>query len=94
MANCVFFEILCRRRTLLEEAHAVSPSNPDYSAADVIMGLGEKRGAGHVSRQMQAYTAQVLKDRAAVQKEKRKAGEESSLRRGNKNQEANKDKTK
>ena len=61
------------RRTAIEEAHAASPLNPDYSASDTIMGLDERRGKAIIAPAMQKYVAEALRDKAAVMKEKRKA---------------------
>ncbi|CAK0841695.1 unnamed protein product, partial [Prorocentrum cordatum] len=58
-------ELVCRRLQVIEDAHAASPSAPDYSAADEHM----------------KHVAANLRDKAAVLKETRKAKEEQKLRR-------------
>ena len=84
IANSVGAEIACRRRSVIVEAHAVSPSNPDYSAAEEMMGMGGKRGTLQVLPTLANYTAGRLRDRAAIMKEKRKAQEEARLKKGEK----------
>ena len=67
---------------MIVEAHALSPSNPDYGAAEEMMGLGGRRGISRVHQGLANYTAGRLRDKAAIQKEKRKAGEEARLKPG------------
>lgn len=81
VANLVGAEIACRMRSVIVEAHALSPSNPDYSASEEIMGLGGRRGAASILPTLANYTARRLRDKAAIQKEKRKATEELRLKR-------------
>ena len=38
------FELLGRRLQLLEQAHLINPSNPDYSMSDDFMGFSSQRG--------------------------------------------------
>ena len=66
---------------MIVEAHRLSHSNPDNSAAEVIMGLGGRRGGPHVSLGLQTFTANSLRDQAAVSNEKRKAAEEQRLKK-------------
>ncbi|CAK0818882.1 unnamed protein product, partial [Prorocentrum cordatum] len=70
LPNTVGVELLVRRKSVLEEAHASSPSNPDYSAANIMMDWAET---------LMSYTANRLKDKAAILKEERKAVDESML---------------
>ena len=70
-----------RRRAVIIDAHRVSPSNPDYSASEIMMGLGGRRGGASVASSLQAFTANRLRDNDAILKEKRKAGEESRLKK-------------
>ncbi|CAK0873426.1 unnamed protein product [Prorocentrum cordatum] len=79
LPNLVGAELLVRRKSVLEEARASSPSNPDYSAADIMMGWAETRGTGSTPESLMSYTADRLKDKAAILKEKRKAVDESRL---------------
>ncbi|CAK0810777.1 unnamed protein product, partial [Prorocentrum cordatum] len=79
LPNLVGAELLVRRKSVLEEAHASSPSNPDYGAADIMMGWAETRGTGSTPESLMSYTANRLKDKAAILKEKRKAVDESRL---------------
>ena len=81
ISNLVGAEIACRRRSVIVEAHAISPANPDYSAADEMMGLGGRRGSVGVSPALQTYTAGRLRDQAAILKEKRKSAEETRLKK-------------
>jgi len=80
VGNLVGISILLRRRAVIIEAHRLAPANPDYSASEVMMGLGPRRGNAEVAESLQSYTAGVLRDRAAVSKEKRKAQEEMKNR--------------
>lgn len=79
-ANLVSAAVICRRRSAIIEAHRLSPSNPDYSAAEVMMGLGARQGGGQVSTSLASWTAGKLRDQAQIDKEKRKAQEEAALR--------------
>lgn len=81
IANSVGAEIACRRRSVIVEAHALSPSNPDYSAAEDIMGFGGRKGASGILPALANYTAACLRDKAAIHKEKRKAAEEMRIKR-------------
>ena len=55
------------------------PSNPDYSAADIMMGWAETKGTGSRPEALMSYTANRLKDKVAISKEKRKALDEPRL---------------
>ena len=74
-------ELLVRRWQLIREAHRLSPTNPDYSAADVIMGWAYRKGDG-VEPTLARYVASELRDQASIAKEARKAREEQENRRG------------
>ncbi|CAK0860193.1 unnamed protein product, partial [Prorocentrum cordatum] len=75
-------ELVCRRLQVIEDARAVSPSAPDYSAADEYMGWSAHRGGSAVAPALQKHVAANLRDKAAVLKGARKAKEEQKLRRG------------
>ncbi|CAK0796239.1 unnamed protein product, partial [Prorocentrum cordatum] len=75
-------ELLCRRLQVIEGARAVSPSAPDYSAADEYMGWAPHRGGAAAAPQLQKHAAANLRDNAAVLKEAKKVKEEQKLRRG------------
>lgn len=75
-------ELICRRLQVIREAHRVSPGQPDYSAADHIMGWKYKRSA-QIDMDLAQHVATELKNEAAIAKEARKAKEEQSLRRPN-----------
>ena len=77
-------ELLARRLQLIEDAHRGSPSNPDYSAAELYMGLQTRKDGASVVPAFQKYVAEGLKDEVAIQKEKRKAKEEAKLRKSGK----------
>ncbi|CAE7255770.1 hmgA [Symbiodinium natans] len=64
-------ELLVRRWQLIREAHRLSPTNPDYSAADVIMGWAYRKGDG-VEPTLARYVASELRDQASIAKEARK----------------------
>ena len=76
-------ELLSRRLQLIEDAHRGSPSNPDYSASDVYMGLATRKDGASTVPAFQKYIANSLKDMSAILKETRKAKEEAKLRRNN-----------
>ena len=73
-------ELLIRRWQLIREAHRISPTAPDYSAADVIMGWAYRKGDG-VEPSLAKYVAGELRDQASIAKEARKAREELESRR-------------
>ncbi|CAE7219985.1 ANK1 [Symbiodinium sp. CCMP2592] len=73
-------ELLIRRWQLIREAHRISPTSPDYSAADVFMGWAYRRGDG-VDPSLAKYVAGELRDQASIAKEARKAKEEMEQRR-------------
>ncbi|CAK0840916.1 unnamed protein product [Prorocentrum cordatum] len=54
-------------------------SNPDFNAADIIVGWAETRGAGNAPDALMSYAANRLKDKAAIMREKRNAIDESRL---------------
>ena len=74
-------EMLCRRISLIKEAHRVSPSQPDYSASDYFMGWGSRRAGATLPPQLTSHVAEALRNDAAIAKEARKAREEQVLRR-------------
>ena len=76
-------ELLCRRMQVIREAHGISPSAPDYSAADIMMGWRLRRSGQGVDSSLAGYVASELKNEAAIAKEARKAKEEADLRRRN-----------
>ena len=65
-------ELLIRRWQLIREAHRISPTAPDYSAADVIMGWAYRKGDG-VEPSLARYVAGELRDQASIAKEARKS---------------------
>ena len=71
-------ELVVRRMQVIREAHRISPSAPDYSAADIYMGWQRRRG---VDSELAAHVANQLKAEAAIAKESRKAREEQQSRR-------------
>ena len=73
-------ELLIRRWQLIREAHRISPTSPDYSAADVFMGWAYRRGDG-VDPGLARYVAGELRDQASIAKEARKAKEEMEQRK-------------
>ena len=81
VANLVGVAIAMRRRAVIIDAHCVSPSNPDYSASEIMVGLGGRLGGASVASSLQAFSANRLRDNAGIPKERRKAGEESRLKK-------------
>jgi len=75
------FELLARRMMVIEAAHEVSASNPDYSLADDYMGMGPGRGAALVAPGLRKHVSSKAKERADLMKERRKLGEEIALKR-------------
>ncbi|CAK0899853.1 unnamed protein product, partial [Prorocentrum cordatum] len=59
-------ELVCRRLRVIEDARAVSPSAPDYSAADENMGWSAHRGGSAVAPALRERAAANLRDKAAV----------------------------
>ena len=76
-------ELIARRMQVIREAHRISPSSPDYSAADHFMGWRWKRNAQGIDSSLSAHVASELKNEAAIAKEARKAREEQNARRQN-----------
>ena len=72
-------EVVARRLQVIEEAHRISPSNPDYSSADHFMGWGLRAGGVTVAPGLRKHAASNLKAEAEVAKETRKAKEERRL---------------
>ena len=79
--NLVGLAIAMRRRAVITDAHRMSHSNPDYSASEIMMGLGGRRGGAAVASALQTFTANKLRDNAAIMKEKRKATDEARLKK-------------
>jgi len=73
-------ELIARRLQVIREAHRLSPGQPDYSAADHIMGWKYKRAA-QIDMDLAQHVATELKNEAAIAKEARKTKEEQSHRR-------------
>ena len=69
------FEYLNRRKLLLEEAHRLDPSRPNFEHAHVFMGEDEDVAGGHMSSALRAHVASELAKESAIQKERRKAAE-------------------
>eukprot|EP00972_Heterocapsa_arctica_P043559 6430830-Heterocapsa_arctica.AAC.2 len=65
----VLGEIVHAFRAAIIDAHRVSPSNPDYSASEIMMGLGGRRGGAAVAPSLQSFTANRLWDNAQIMKE-------------------------
>ena len=76
-------ELVVRRMQVIREAHRISPSAPDYSAADLYMGWKYRKATQGVDPGLAAHVASELKNEAAVAKEARKAREEAENRRRN-----------
>jgi len=74
-------ELISRRMQVTREAHRVSPSAPDYSAADYFMGWRWRKSSQGIDPSLSAHVATELKNEAAISKEARKAREEQAARR-------------
>ena len=74
-------ELLCRRLQVIREAHRISPSSPDYSAADHFMGWKYRKSGQGVDSGLAQHVANELKAEASIAKEARKAREEQEARR-------------
>ena len=70
-------EYAVRRLQLIKEAYRLSPSAPDFSAADFFMGWGARRHGAVIDPNLAKHVAMQLKADAEIQKEARKAREES-----------------
>ncbi|CAE7845041.1 ANK1 [Symbiodinium microadriaticum] len=62
-------ELLVRRMQVIREAHRISPSAPDYSAADLFMGWKYRKSGQGVDAGLAAHVATELKNEAAISKE-------------------------
>lgn len=76
-------ELVARRLQVIREAHRISPSAPDYTAADDFMGWGWKKSSQGIDSALSAHVATELKNEASIAKEARKAREEAVARRRN-----------
>ena len=76
-------ELIVRRMQVIREAHRISPSAPDYSTADHMMGWRYKKQAHGIDSGLASFVATELKNEAAIAKESRKAREEQQVRRRN-----------
>ena len=89
IGELLFFEKLAGRHQLWEEyykdslrrstARTDQSSSLDAEEQDLFMGERFSRNAVLVSPLLQAHIAEKLKDKAAIQKERRKAQEERTL---------------
>lgn len=91
ISNLASFELLCRRRQLIGEAHSYNPSSPSYQGADFWLGDKYKHGGAivvpalsdHVSKKLQAESA-ILKERRKLEEAKAKG--KGAPKSGNKGQ--------
>ncbi|CAK9028293.1 unnamed protein product, partial [Durusdinium trenchii] len=65
-------ELVARRLQVIREAHRISPSAPDYTAADDFMGWGWKKSSQGIDSALSAHVATELKNEASIAKEARK----------------------
>eukprot|EP00973_Karenia_brevis_P018265 2507859-Karenia_brevis.AAC.1 len=68
--------MLLRRAQLIEQAHSVNPSNPDYTQSEYFMGWGTQRGGALVAPVLSKMAAQKTNEKMALLKEQRKYAEE------------------
>ena len=78
------FELLIRRAQVIEKAHSLNPSNPDYGHAEDYMGWGVQRGGALIAPGLSRHAANKAAERTSVLKEQRKWNEEVRLRRSKK----------
>eukprot|EP00959_Pyramimonas_sp_CCMP1952_P113974 2383332-Pyramimonas_sp.AAC.1 len=71
---------MSRRLALIKEAHRVSPSQPDYTATNQLMGWSRRAGGAAISPGLSAHVADQLRQEAAIMKEARKARVEAAAR--------------
>ena len=76
-------ELMCRRLQVIREAHRISPTQPDYSSADLFMGWKYRKSGQGIDQTLAQHVAGELKAEAAIAKESRKAREEQQARRKN-----------
>ena len=84
VANLLCMEKLVRRQMVLEAAYKESEVG-SYEGAEYIMGEDEQPADGSIIRpSAQKYQAEKMKEKFAIQKERRKAAEERNLKKGGK----------
>lgn len=69
-------ELVVRRMQVIRDAHRISPSPPDYTAADHCIGWRYKKQAHGIDSGLASHVANELKSEAQIAKESRKAKEE------------------
>ena len=72
IVNLACFEMICRRKQLLAEAHVGNPSAPSYEAADYFMGQRFRPGGGIVIPSLTAQVSSRMHEESQILKEKRK----------------------
>jgi hypothetical protein len=81
LKTLVCFELLIRRAQVIENAHALNPSNPEYGPADDLMGWGVQRGGALVAPSLSKHAAAKATERYSVIREQRKFAEEMRLKK-------------
>ena len=97
ICNLASFELICRRRQLIAEAHAYSPGAPSYEASEHFMQTRYRPGGAIVVPSLTKYVSEKLHQEGQIMKESRKLREERQSRgrgrgkpgRGDSGQDAN-----
>ena len=79
VVSLVCLEIVGRRLILLEEAHAMDPSQPSFEGWEHWLGLGERRAGILIPPELSRHVAKKVGYESTVAKERRKAKEEKRL---------------
>ena len=82
ISNLASFELICRRRQLLAEAHSYNPSSPSYEGSDHWMGQRYKHGGAVVVPRLTEHVSKKLQAESQILKERRKLEEAKGRGRG------------
>ena len=82
IANLACFELLCRRRQLIGEAHSYNASAPSYQGADHWLGDKYKHGGAIVVPSLSEHVSKKLQAESAILKERRKLEEAKAKGKG------------
>lgn len=82
IANLASFELLCRRRQLIGEAHSYNASSPSYQGADYWLGDKYKHGGAIVVQSLSEHVAKKLQAESSILKERRKLEEAKGKNKG------------
>ena len=82
ISNLASFELLCRRRQLIGEAHSYNPASPSYQGADFWLGDKYKHGGAIVVPSLSEHVSKKLQAESAIVKERRKLEEAKGKGKG------------